>query len=231
MKDIESLLSARMMMVSRCVKPCEVVYDIGTDHCYIPIYLIQKGVCKKAVATDIRQGPIDKALENIHYFNLSEEITAFVSEGISHVGKKANIVISGMGADVIINILSEHIDYAKDAEQIVIQCQSRTEHLRSFLWENGFSIKKEDLILERAKVYNAFSAVYTGKAENFTHAEAVLSKDLIDKKHPLLHSYINKHLLKLEDMIKGMKKSNQSYQQLVQIKKEMEKIHEESKNY
>lgn len=231
MKDIESLLSPRMMMVSHCVKPCEVVYDIGTDHCYIPIYLIQKKVCKKAVATDIRQGPIDKALENIRYFNLSEEIKAFVSDGISHVGEKANIVISGMGADVIINILSDHMDYAKKAEQLVIQCQSRTEHLRSFLWENGFSINKEDLILERAKVYNAFSANYIGKVESFTHTEAVISKYLIDTKHPLLHIYINKHLKKLEDMIKGLKKSNQSNQQLVLMKKEMEIIHEESKNY
>ena len=65
MREAEGLLNRRLLMVAGMVNPCEKIFDIGTDHCYLPVYLISKGICKKAVATDIKKGPVKIAQRNV----------------------------------------------------------------------------------------------------------------------------------------------------------------------
>ncbi|HOD92586.1 MAG TPA: class I SAM-dependent methyltransferase [Clostridia bacterium] len=226
MKDVEDLLSNRLLMVARLVKPCESIYDIGTDHCYLPIYMIQKGIIKRAVATDVKKGPVQIALRNINIFGLDTYIDVFVSDGISHVGQDSNIIISGMGADVIIEILTEGIHYAKNANQIIIQCQSKTERLRSFLWDNGFYIEEEALCKEKDKVYNAFRVSYCGVKQIYTEIETIASKKLVKMHHPLLTDYISCHIRKLEDIISGYKASNVVFSNEEELKRALEEINE-----
>ncbi len=226
MKEVESLLSNRMLMVAGIIKPCDVIFDIGTDHCYLPIYLIQKKICNKAVATDIRKGPIKIAKKNICIFEMEENIEAFVSEGINHVDTDADIVISGMGADVIISILNNDLNIAKSASQIVIQCQSRTERLRAFFWDNGFEITDEVLTAEKNKVYNAFNARYIGKIQKYTKIDTIASKLLVKNQNPMLSDYIASYIQKLDDMISGLDMGKKDYQNELELKRQLEALHE-----
>lgn len=228
MKDVTRFLSARMLMVAKCFECCDIAYDIGTDHCYIPIYLIQHNICKTAIATDVKKGPVERAMENIRLFDMEGVINTFVSDGISHVGNSADIIISGMGADAIIEILSNNLEYAKSAHQIIIQCQSKTEKLRSFLWDNGFDIYKEDLTSEKSKIYNAFAVRFDNKEHKYSTLDTIASKILVQEGHPLLEQYIKKHIKKLDDVITGLKKRNKPYVEQLQCIHELEGLYEKS---
>lgn len=228
MKDVIGFLSSRMLMVAQCLKPCDTVYDIGTDHCYIPIYLIRQGICNKAIATDVKKGPVEKAIENIQLFGVENVVDAFVSDGITHVGNSADIIISGMGADVIIGILAKNMEYAKSANQIIIQCQSKTERLRAFLWDNGFDIYDERLTVEKSKIYNVFAVKYVNRKQQYTNLEAIASKILVQQGHDLLERYIKKYTKKLDDIIAGSKKNNKSYNENLLLKNELEELYEKN---
>ncbi len=226
MKEVDGLLSNRMLLAAGIVRPCHKIFDIGTDHCYLPIYLIQKNICNKAIATDIKKGPIKVAKKNILLFEMDEHIEAFVSEGISHVDKGSDIMISGMGADVIISILNNDIDIAKSVSQIVIQCQSRTERLRAFLWDNGFEITDEALAMEKNKVYNAFNTRYINEVQEYTQIDTIASKLLVKNHHPMLSGYLAGYVRKLNDMITGLKVSNRDFQHELELKRQLEELNE-----
>lgn len=223
MRNIDIHISKRMKMVIDCVSLCKTVYDIGTDHGYIPIYLVLKGICNTAVATDVKMMPVQKALHNTKLFGVGENMKVFQSDGISHVKDGASIIISGMGAYVIIDILNKDINIAKKSSSLIIQCQHMTELLRAYLWDNGFEIYMEKLCSEDNKIYNVICASYTGRTVTYSKMDVIASKYLIEKKDPLLGAYIKPYLKKLNDRIEGLKISQRSCCDLEDLKKELEK--------
>jgi tRNA (adenine22-N1)-methyltransferase len=147
----------------------------------------------------------------------------FQSDGISHVKDGACIIMSGMGAYVIIDILNKDIDIAKRSSLLIIQCQHMTELLRAFLWDNGFEIYTEKLCLDENKIYNVLCASYTGSIVSYSKTDTITSKYLIEKKDPLLEEYLKPYLKKLNDRIEGLKNSQRSCCDLEDLKKELEK--------
>jgi tRNA (adenine22-N1)-methyltransferase len=223
MKNIDIHISTRMKMVIDCVSACDTVYDIGTDHGYIPIYLVSKGICRTAVATDVKIMPVKRALHNAALFGVGEKMNVFQSDGISHVKDGACIIISGTGAYVIIDMLKKEIDIAKRSSLLIMQCQHMTELLRAYLWDNGFEIYLEKLCLEDNKIYNVICASYTGNSVKYSIKDTIASKYLTAEKDPLLGSYIKPYLKKLNDRIEGLKSSQRSCCDLEDLKKELEK--------
>ncbi|HPB16336.1 MAG TPA: class I SAM-dependent methyltransferase [Clostridia bacterium] len=227
MREAEGLLNRRLLMVAGMVNPCEKIFDIGTDHCYLPVYLISKGICKKAVATDIKKGPVKIAQRNVRLFDMKKSIDIFISEGISHVDKGSSIVISGMGADVIIDILVKDMEIAKSAAQVIIQCQSRTERLRAFLWDNGFEIKTEALTQDKDKIYNAFLTSYSGITGTYTKIDTIASKHLVEIHHPLLSDYLSGYIKKLDDIISGYMAGGRDFAEETDLKRGLEALYED----
>lgn len=101
------MLSKRLEQVASMVTKGNIIADIGTDHGYVPIYLVEKGICPKAYAMDINQGPIESAIKNIENYGLSEKIQAIKSNGLEKLEpeKADTIIIAGMGGELIVNIL------------------------------------------------------------------------------------------------------------------------------
>lgn len=196
-------MSERMLMICESVKKCNSVYDTGSDHAFVPIYLVNKGLCKKAIASDIKVGPIRIAEENIKKFGMNESISTSHCDGLSNANNSECIIIAGMGSQVIVDILKNELKIAMSAEQLILQPMNAPEKLREYLWTNGFSIYFENLCREKHKVYNVICARYTGVFREYNEVELHASEFLIKKKHSLLSEYLKPKLKRLKDKVKG----------------------------
>ena len=122
-------LSMRLQAVADLVTAGSRLADIGTDHAYIPIYLLEKGTVTEAFAMDVNPGPLKRAEENIREHGLTEGIQTRLSDGFSAMkpGEADSAVIAGMGGNLVIRILSEGRDVVSCLRECVLQPQSEIE--------------------------------------------------------------------------------------------------------
>ena len=142
--------------------------DIGTDHAYLPIYLIGIDKISFAVAADINKGPLDKARENIEKYGYSERISTVLCDGLKKIDPNEvdDIAIFGMGGELIVKIIDE-APWVKDLnKRLILQPMTHPEKLRKYLYENGFNIIDESLSFDRGKIYQTICAEYDGIVRN-----------------------------------------------------------------
>lgn len=140
------------------------VADIGTDHAQLPIWLIQNGHAR-ALASDINEGPCQRARTNIYAWGLHGKIKVKCCAGLDGIEDFApdNIVIAGMGGEMIASILAAS-EYPKRSRcRLVLAPQSMQDVLRRYLYENGFKIDAETVVLDGGKYYQILAASYTGE--------------------------------------------------------------------
>lgn len=141
----------RLKSVASLVDNCDVIADIGTDHGYLAIYLIQKGITNKAYATDIAINPLNSAKENIEKYQLSEKIETILCNGLTLLPQNINcVIIAGMGGKLMIDILSNR---KYDYDTYVLQANLHHYALRKYLSENGFEIIDEKVTYAHKKYY------------------------------------------------------------------------------
>lgn len=181
-----------------------VAADIGTDHAYLPIEVLRRGICRRAVACDINEGPIEAARANIRAAGLSDRIDTLCTDGLHGVESYApdDILIFGMGGELIVRILSEAPWVRNGQIGLILQPMSRAEVLRRYLWENGFSIDGETL--SRAdRLYQTIHARYTGVAEDFDEAELLVGRDRFLLPSPLAGDFLRQKCAVLEHIAAG----------------------------
>ena len=186
-------ISPRLKAVAGLVPKCRSVCDIGTDHAYLPIYLVEKGICERAVAADINPGPLKAAEKNIAICGKKGLIETKLSDGFENIEPDDAdcAVIAGMGGELIAKILDGRKD---NMTRFVLQPQRSFEYLRKYLAYNGFEIKKEEIAEEKDKMYCAFYAEYTGEKYEMEDREALLGKRESIASHPLFEKYIKYRL-------------------------------------
>ena len=206
MKEIK--LSERLRTAASYVRSGAFVADIGTDHAYLPIYLVLGGVASKALASDINEGPILKARENISKYGLDNKISTQIANGLDGVEAFApsDIVICGMGGELIARIIDAS-PYVKNAGvRLILQPMTCVYELREYL-QNGFCIIDESIVCEDGKIYQIICAEYDGKTHTYTKAELELGKRNIEKRavgySELLFSTIAKKQKKLAGLRTG----------------------------
>ncbi len=171
-------LTQRLSAAASLIKGGGIVADIGTDHGYLPIYLIQTGKIKKAIAADIGKMPLENARKSVAQYELSDEIELRLSDGLNSFKENEvdEIVFAGMGGTLIAEKLKE-TPWIKNKElHFIFQPQSRAEELREFLFANGFEIGEEIATHEGDRFYIAFDAFYTGVIFDFDVADCFLGK-------------------------------------------------------
>lgn len=184
-----------------------VAADIGTDHGYVATELIKNGRAKRVIASDIRQGPLDAARENIKKNKMEDKIETRLGSGLSvlKTNEVDTAVIAGMGGELICQIIKDDIEIARSLTLLLQPMNSQYE-LRQFLIENGFTIKKEDIECEGERVYNIL-IVENGKQEPF-------SKDIFYhipeylKDNGNFNMLFNKKKREFKKIIKGLENSN-----------------------
>ena len=144
-----------MKAVAAMVTSGGVLADVGTDHGYIPIALIQRQRIKSAIAMDINKGPLARAQDNIASARLGDYIQTRLSDGVAALGEGEadSILIAGMGGDLVIHILSEGEKVCKAASELILQPQSDIRKVREYLRLHHYKIVDEDMICEDGKYY------------------------------------------------------------------------------
>lgn len=152
------------------------VADVGTDHAFLPIYLIETGKATRALATDIRSGPLARAKKNIAESGLDSKIETLLTGGLDGLEKYPldDIVIAGMGGLNIIEILSA-ADFIRERKtHLVLQPMQNVTELRRYLAGAGFAVEKETLADEDGKIYQMMSVSFDGKVRKLLPVEEML---------------------------------------------------------
>ncbi len=163
------MIDQRLLCVASMVRNGALLADIGTDHAYLPVYLMQQGRIARAIAADIGEGPAASARAHIQEAGFEKCIEVRVCDGLSGVAPQevTDIVIAGMGGETIIHILSE-APWVKTGEiRLVLQPMTKTVELRTWLLQNGFTIEEEHLINDTRHFKNH---LYCVMAATFTAA-------------------------------------------------------------
>lgn len=160
------------------------VADIGTDHAYVPVRLIDEGRAKKVIASDIRKGPVDAAKRTVKKFNMTDKIDVRLGGGLSTLKENEAdvIIIAGMGGILISDILEKGRKTAVNSK-LILQPMNCQYELRKYLINNGYTIENEDISVEGFKVYNLITASF-GKSEPFEN-------DFFYQLPPYLHGNIH----------------------------------------
>lgn len=154
-------LDPRLQLCADFVRPGTKLADIGTDHAYLPVWLKKQEKIASAVAADIHTGPLEKAKENILRYQ-AENVTARLSDGLSQIlpQEADDIVIAGMGGELIARILSQALWVREGDRHLILQPMTCAQELREYLRENGFALLREEAVESRAHVYTVMLAVY-----------------------------------------------------------------------
>ncbi|HHW32359.1 MAG TPA: SAM-dependent methyltransferase [Clostridiaceae bacterium] len=212
-------LKGRLKLICEKVPPSGTLCDIGTDHAYIPIYLVQKGICSRAIATDIREGPLKIARENIKNHNLENKIETRLGYGLEpiSISEAETIVIAGMGGKLITEILSSEFSKSANAGTLILQPMNAIDLVREYLYTNGFDIYDETLASEDNKIYTVINTRYTGVNQQFTDLDLIIGKKIIEKSDPLLGKYLEKKIRQVDVIIRELKNAKDRKEDLIRL--------------
>ncbi len=182
-----------MEALAALVSDGRILADVGCDHGYLPIYLVQQGRIPSAIAMDVRSGPLDRAREHITSYGLNDRISTRLSDGLQGLasGEAESILIAGMGGDTILHILTQGEERAKEAAELILQPQSEVARVREYLLSQGYVFLAEDMVEEDGKFYPMMKVCWKGNgAVTWTEAQLAYGKLLIEQAHPVLISYL-----------------------------------------
>ena len=175
-------ISERLKCVASLVNIGARVADIGTDHAYLPIYLVQNGISNKVYACDVRKEPLRRAKLHIDEYGLSDKITTKLCDGLKGINKGDvdTVTICGMGGKLMKNILKVGIDKLGDNTQLVLSAQSELKDFRKYLLETGIDIKSEHMLLEDGKYYFIFDCVYNTQDEYYLNVTNIQQNNIYE---------------------------------------------------
>lgn len=186
-------LSKRLQTIADMVSAGGRLVDIGTDHGYIPIDLIQRGQILSALAMDIGKGPLERAKEHVASYGLETKISCRLSNGFEHYqkGESDTAVIAGMGGDLMEKILEGGKD--RLPEELILQPQSEWHKVRRFLADHGYGIVEEKMVIDDGKYYVVMKAI-TGKKMTLNELEEKYGPYLLSNKDEILFEYLKRSM-------------------------------------
>ena len=158
------LLDERLSLVASFVREGAVLADVGTDHAYLPIFLILNGISERAVASDIHEAPLERAKEHAEKYGVANRISFYLADGVSKIDLQAegvtDIAICGMGGEMIADILAAAPYTRLPGVRCILQPMSSIEDLRRYLAAAGYRIEDERLASAGGKIYTCLSVLY-----------------------------------------------------------------------
>lgn len=189
-------ISDRLRIVAHMCDKGAVVADIGTDHGYLPIYLVQEGIAPSAIAMDLRKGPLEKAKKHICDNCLEDRIQTRLSDGLEKLSKnEADIItICGMGGRLIADIVTKGKDVITQNTILVVSPQSEVGEFRHFLVSQGFEIEDEQMLKEDGKYYFIIKCRKSEESvcSEFSETQYQYGWKLLDSKDKTLYEYLIK---------------------------------------
>ena len=150
------MISKRLELVASFVPQGAILLDVGSDHAYLPIELIERGQIESAIAGEVVEGPYQSAVKNVEAHGLKEKIQVRLANGLAafeETDQVSVITIAGMGGRLIARILEEGLDKLANVERLILQPNNREDDLRIWLQDHGFEIVAENILEEAGKFY------------------------------------------------------------------------------
>ena len=213
------VLSKRLAAVAIYVTKGNRVCDVGCDHGFVPIYLVQQGISPGVLAMDVRKGPLMQAQFHIEECGLTQYINTRLSDGLDayQIGEADTLICAGMGGRLMKYILEARPDKTASFQELILQPQSEIQIFRRFLREQGYRITDENMIEEDGKFYSIIYVTLGKRKETIPIEESLFRENilgnsvkasvesgvwqtledlygplLIYKKHPVLRRYLER---------------------------------------
>lgn len=202
-------LSKRLQAVADLVTPGNRLADVGTDHGYVPIWLYEQGRIPSAIAMDLRQGPLNRAKENILAHGLSADLETRLSDGLDRLlpGEADSVVIAGMGGMLVKRILTQGQALLPSVQELILQPQSDLDVVREYLHNTGFVIVREDMVFEDGKYYPMMKAIH-GESTDDRKVWFQYGRLLLENRHPVLKSYLEKEYDGCQQILAKLKQAS-----------------------
>lgn len=226
-------LSKRLKMVADCVRPGDILADIGTDHAYLPIYLIQKGCIPRAIAGEIAEGPFLNAQKAIQSAHLADKIDLYQGSGLAILSESAcvpgTISICGMGGLLITSILEDgkKKGYLSIRPRLVLQANNFVYDVRKWLLTHQYSIVREEMVSDSGKFYEIIVAEHAGILQEYSELELNFGPCLMREQSALFKEKWTQRLAHLEVILSQIQEAGQSsYDKEKEIESEINQIKE-----
>ncbi|HBF3263972.1 TPA: SAM-dependent methyltransferase [Clostridioides difficile] len=204
-------LTDRLLKIASLVSDGKKIADIGTDHGYIPVYLLKEGKVPFAVLADVNKGPLDNAHKEVIQNNLLDKVDLRLGSGIEilEIWEVEEVIIAGMGGILISELLEAKKEVAHNVEKLILQPMQAQEELRYYLLNNGYEILEEVLVREDFRIYEIIVAKYTGKntiIEDEIYYEVGIK--LLENKDSLFNDFIEKKIKTYSSIVNKLEGKN-----------------------
>ena len=203
-------LSNRLLTCCGYVRPGDRVADIGCDHGYLGIHLLQEGIASFVIAADVKEQPLHSAYSNARKYGVSENMAFYLSDGVKNIPRTFDtLVCAGMGADTMISILSAAPWLKASCYRLILQCQSKRPLLQSYLSREGYAIRRETLAQDGRFLYPVMEVVYE-PGQILTGAHTYISPALLESGSPLLPAFLDRVIVGVENTLLGLSRTGGS---------------------
>jgi tRNA (adenine22-N1)-methyltransferase len=217
-------LDSRLSAVAGLVRKNKTFADIGTDHAYRPVYLVENHIINNAIAADLRKGPLENAKETVVAHNLSDKISLRLSDGLDNFNENEvqEIAVAGMGGLLIAEFI-ERTEWLKNKDiHLILQPMTHAEELRKTLFDNGFIIDCEKVAVDGDKLYIIISAYYNGIATVYNNLDLIVGRLPLNQDENSL-KYLNHLFDKYNKKLVALKNADKECTQLEKIVEELKK--------
>ncbi len=226
-------ISKRLLCCASMVQPGSRVADIGTDHGYLGIYLLQSSAARHVIACDLRKDPLENARRNAKLFGVDGEMELRLSDGLEKIlpDEVDTVVMAGMGGDLIQKILSQCPWRKREGLQFILQPQSAGNVLRRWLCEDGFEIQREEPVQDGHFLYTVMD-IRQGEPAPLTPGTEYASPALLASGSPLVGNYLARVENALQETVRGLTNAEkQRPERLAYFGQALLEIQEMRKNY
>ena len=234
----KEMLSKRLLTVVSLVEPGSRVVDVGTDHGFVPITLVQEDICPSALAMDVGKGPLARAREHIEQAGLSDQIEARLSDGFAAMkpGEADTGVIAGMGGPLMVRILEEGRAQTEDMKQLVLSPQSDIGAVRRYIKERKWKICQEVFLQEEGKYYTVMQVSLSEEPRpqesGWEEAEDQYGAWLLQHRDPVLLTYLEQELETKRQLIRSMNAdTDRARERLTGLQQECRRIEDIKEHY
>jgi tRNA (adenine22-N1)-methyltransferase len=174
-------LSDRLCACADFVAPGDRVADIGCDHGYLGIHLLQNGIAASMIEADINEGPLQSAMRNADKFGVRDKMSFYLSDGAKDIPRNFDaLVCAGMGGDIMIHILEDAPWLRSKQYYLVLQCQSKTPMLRRYLSDTGWRIVEESIVKDGKFLYTVMAVVWQPEHAGLTAGECYITPAMLN---------------------------------------------------
>lgn len=220
-------LSLRLERVASHVPKGAVVADIGSDHAYLPCFLVLNGMVKKAVAGEVVKGPFESAKKQVGIERLEEQITVRLASGLAAIQPEDGVTavtIAGMGGPLIASILTEGMERLEGVGRLVLQPNVHAKALRDWAKENSWTIREEEILKENDKVYEILVLEKEEEKSALSETELLMGPHLMSERSPIFIEKWQRESSQWKKIVASMESTEQTMEILARKNELVHKI-------